>query len=94
MADTGWKTVGFGAEVVARVAEEAFADLKSPPRRIALPDCPTPTTPALANSYYPRAAHIVATAREMLGLRVDECASDLTDFVALDVPDTSFTGPF
>lgn len=94
VADTGWKTVGFGAEVVARVAEEAFADLKSPPRRIALPDCPTPTTPALANSYYPRAAHIAATAREMLGLRVDECASDLTDFVALDVPDTSFTGPF
>lgn len=94
VADTGWKTVGFGAEVVARVAEDALGDLKSPPRRMALPDCPTPTTPALANHYYPRAVHIVATARRMLGLNADDPISHATISVPLDVPDTSFTGPF
>lgn len=94
VADTGWKTVGFGAEIVARIAEEAFSALKSPPKRVALDDCPTPTTPALASHYYPRAVHIVVTAKRMLGLRVDVPAPYLTASVPLDVPDMSFTGPF
>jgi pyruvate/2-oxoglutarate/acetoin dehydrogenase E1 component len=94
VADTGWKTVGFGAEIVARVAEEALSDMKSPPRRVSLPDCPTPTTPSLANHYYPRAAHIVMTARGMLGLSVDDSILHMTTPVPLDVPDKSFTGPF
>lgn len=94
VADTGWKTVGFSAEIVARIAEEALSDLKSPPSRVALPDCPTPTTPALANHYYPRAVHIVATVRRMLGLSTDIPARHPTTSVPLDVPDMSFTGPF
>ena len=94
VADTGWKTVGFGAEIVARIAEEAFSDLKSPPRRVALPDCPTPTTPALANHYYPRAVHIVATVRRMLGLSADVVEPPVGTSVPLDIPDPSFTGPF
>jgi len=94
VADTGWKTFGVGAEIVARVAEEALSALKSPPKRVALPDCPTPTTPALAKHYYPRAVHIVAMARRMLGLGGDESVLHLTTSVPLDVPDLSFKGPF
>ena len=94
VADTGWKTGGFGAEIVARVVEEALGDLKSPPRRVARPDCPSPTTRALANHYYPRAVHIVHTAKGMLGLSIDDSLLDTTTSVPLDVPDASFTGPF
>jgi pyruvate dehydrogenase E1 component beta subunit len=94
VADTGWRTFGVGAEIVARVTEEAFSDLKSPPRRVALPDCPTPTTPALANHYYPRAVHIAAMAKRMLGLGGDDSIPHPTTFVPLDVPDLSFKGPF
>jgi len=94
VADTGWKTGGFSAEIVAQLAEEGFSDLKSPPRRVGLPDCPTPTTRALANHYYPRAIHIAATARRMLGFNADGPALDVTTSVLLDVPDMSFTGPF
>jgi len=94
VADTGWQTGGFSAEVIARVTEKAFSDFKSPPRRIALPDCPTPTTPALANLYYPRAAHIVVTAKEMMGLSADESVLYSPTSVPLDVPDMSFKGPF
>jgi pyruvate dehydrogenase E1 component beta subunit len=93
-ADTGWKTAGFGGEIVARVAEKAFSYLKSPPFRLALPDCPAPTTPALANYYYPRAVHIVAAARQMLGLGADDSIFEEDHDVPLDVPDMSFTGPF
>ena len=94
VADTGWRTGGFSAEIVARIAEEALSDLKCPPRRVALPDCPTPTTPALANHYYPRAVHIVATVKRMLGVNVDDSAWHPDTSIPLDVPDMSFTGPF
>jgi pyruvate dehydrogenase E1 component beta subunit len=94
VADTGWKTVGFSAEIVAQVAEEAFYQLKCPPRRVALPDCPTPTTSALAGHYYPRAVHIVATVKSMLGPDADPADLHATAPAPLDVPDPSFTGPF
>jgi len=94
VADVAWKTAGFGAEIVAQVVEEVFHELKSPPQRLTLPDCPTPSTAALANLYYPRAVHIVATVRKMLGLGADENIPDLMTNVPLDVPDLSFTGPF
>jgi hypothetical protein len=79
---------------VAEIAEESFGDLKSPPQRIGLPDCPTPTTPALANHYYPRAIDIVIAVRKMLGLDVNKTILNVSPYVPLDVPDLSFTGPF
>lgn len=93
VTDTGWKTGGFAAEIVARIAEQAFSDLKAPPGRVALPDCPSPTTQALANHYYPRAVHIAVTAKRMLGLSADEPVLDASSML-LDVPDPTFTGPF
>lgn len=95
VADTGWTTCGFSAEVVARVTEEAFNELKSPPVRIGLPDCPTPTTPELAKHYYPRFHDIVRAARKMFGLDGrKERLSELMSSLPLDIPDVSFTGPF
>jgi pyruvate dehydrogenase E1 component beta subunit len=94
VADIGWKTSGFGAELTARVVEKAFGDLKAAPKRVTSPDLPTPTTSALADHYYPRAVHIVAAAREMLRLTVDGALLEAVPSVPLDVPDMSFTGPF
>lgn len=94
VVDTGWKTCGFSAEIVALVAEKSFSDLKSPPVRIALPDCPTPTSPALAAHYYPLATHIAIAARKMLGLDTNDIQSRKSVSVPLDIPDISFKGPF
>ena len=94
VADTGWKTAGFSAEVIAMVSERAFNDLKTPPLRVALPDCPLPTTPSLANKYYPRAVHIATIISEMLGLGKDYTTAEISESVLLDIPDPSFTGPF
>ena len=93
VADTGWATVGFSAEIFARVAEELYGVLKCAPRRLALPDCPAPTTPALANLYYPRAIQLVAAARAMLGRSAPQLFEAAVDN-PLDVPDRSFLGPF
>lgn len=94
VADTGWKTGGFAGEIVALTAEKAWGSLKAPPARITLPDCPTPTTRALANHYYPRAVDLVATALDMLGHSLDESLFLQTSTIPLDVPDKGFTGPF
>ena len=94
VADTGWKTGGFSAEIVARVAEEAYSDLKAAPERVALPDVPTPTAPALAKFFYPRAAQIVAAAKRTLGLVHEEVDLSAQAALPVDVPDVTFTGPF
>lgn len=93
VADTGWRSVGFAAEIVARVAERCLGDLKQPPIRVALPDIPTPTTRALANYYYPQVAAIAAAARLLLG-RPAKPEPEIKPDAWLDVPDSTFTGPF
>jgi pyruvate dehydrogenase E1 component beta subunit len=95
VADTGWKTGGFGAEVVTLVVEEAFDALKSRPRRLGLLDCPTPTSLALSKLFYPRAVDLVSVASEMLGIPKEnlKLPHEVTS-MPLDVPDPTFTGPF
>lgn len=46
-------TAGFGAEITALIADEAFFELDAPPRRIAMPDIPSPHSPLLLNAVLP-----------------------------------------
>ena len=92
VADTGWKIGGFSAEIVACITEQAFTSLKASPRRVALPDTPTPTSPALAQHHYPGVATIVREARALMGLANVELGP--LSSVPSDVPDVSFAGPF
>ncbi|HET6584544.1 MAG TPA: transketolase C-terminal domain-containing protein [Nannocystaceae bacterium] len=98
--DTGHSTYGIGAEIVARVTAEAFEHLKAPPRRIGLPEHPTPSARSLAEGYYPRSPTIAATIGEVVGVapaRLAEVAERLAsarDCVPLDIPHPSFKGPF
>lgn len=94
VADTGWHSFGVAAEIVATAVEQEFRALKAAPERVALPDYPSPTSPALAGHFYPRAGHIHLAAKRSLGM------DPTTDLLAtkpqqrLDVPDSSFKGPF
>jgi len=94
IADLGTKSFGISGEIIARVVETSPALFKAAPARVCPPDYPTPTSPALANNYYPRAIHIVAAVRRQFGLPVDEASLSVDSSVFLDVPDKSFTGPF
>ena len=67
VADSGWLTAGFSAEVVARVVESLPIDcLKKSPIRIALPDAPAPTSRALEEAYYFSSDDIVEVTRKLL----------------------------
>ena len=93
VADTGSRSVGFAAEVIARVAEQCLTDLTQPPVRLTLPDVPTPTTRALSNYYYPLVHDLTAAARRLMGRPVRP-EPEIKPEAFLDVPDPGFTGPF
>lgn len=94
VCDQGTMTGGFAAEIVTRATEACFAELKAAPIRITLPDTPTPTTRALSNYYYPTINHVIAAAQKLMGKpAIDPWAGILPEH-KLDVPDSSFTGPF
>lgn len=59
-------TTGFGAEIVATVAAEAFEYLDAPPRRLATPDVPTPYSAGLMRSVLPGADSIAAAIDQLL----------------------------
>jgi 2-oxoisovalerate dehydrogenase E1 component len=46
-------TAGFGAEIAAVLATEAFFDLDAPIERLAVPDVPSPHSPVLLNAVLP-----------------------------------------
>ena len=59
------RTGGFGAEIAATVAEEAFEDLDAPVKRIAAPDTPVPFSPPLEKAFIPQVDDVTAGLREL-----------------------------
>jgi 2-oxoisovalerate dehydrogenase E1 component beta subunit len=59
------RTGGFGAEIAATIAEEAFEDLDAPLKRIAAPDTPVPFSPVLEKAYIPQVEDVVAGIKEV-----------------------------
>ncbi|MFO1402648.1 MAG: transketolase C-terminal domain-containing protein [Steroidobacteraceae bacterium] len=59
-------TGGFGAEVAAVLAREAFYSLDAPIERLAMPDIPSPHAPELLQAAVPDAARIGAALRALV----------------------------
>jgi pyruvate/2-oxoglutarate/acetoin dehydrogenase E1 component len=57
---------GFGAEIAATIAEEAFEDLDAPVKRITAPDTPVPFAPVLEQAYIPQVSDVVAGLKELI----------------------------
>lgn len=65
VADPGWQSAGFAAEVIAGVCEDLGASLSAPPARICLPDSHTPMSAALEEKYYPSDDSVAETVRNV-----------------------------
>lgn len=94
VADTGQAAYGVAAEVIAQASQRAFQYLKAAPAAITLPHIPTPTTPALADHFYPGAYDIAQAAHAMLGATTALPPIAPSDRRWEDTPDPSFTGPY
>lgn len=98
--DTGFVQYGIGSEIVSGVVGAAFDALKSAPRRLGLPDHPTPSSRGLVPGYYPDAPMIVRTVGDCLGLdpaNIEPVVAKLNaqrKELPIDVPDPFFKGPF
>ncbi len=60
-------SAGFGAEIAATVASEAFFDLDAPVSRLAMPDIPSPHNPVLMEAALPSVDDIRAKIEELIG---------------------------
>ena len=61
------RTGGFGAEIAAVVADEAFLDLDAPVARVTMPDIPSPHHPTLLEAAVPSVARIRAEIDRLVG---------------------------
>ena len=61
-------TAGFGAEVAATLAAEAFYSLEAPIERLAMPDIPSPHSPVLLEAAVPDAARIARVIQKLASL--------------------------
>ena len=67
VVEEGYRRLGVGAEIGARLFEEALPYLDRPFRRLAIPDVPIGSAPALVSRILPSEEEIVAAVREMAG---------------------------
>jgi pyruvate/2-oxoglutarate/acetoin dehydrogenase E1 component len=56
---------GFGGEIAATVAEEAFEDLDAPVKRVTAPDTPVPFSPPLEKAFIPQVDDVVRGLKEL-----------------------------
>jgi len=61
------KTAGFGAEIAAVVADEAFMDLDAPVARLTMPDIPSPHNPVLLDWAVPSVERIRDKIDDLVG---------------------------
>lgn len=91
--DNGHVAGGISAEIAASVVERSFDRLVAAPDRMGFPDHPTPTTPSLADGYYPLPHEIAETAARLVGIEQSFDPVDRGER-RLDQSDPAYQGPF
>jgi pyruvate dehydrogenase E1 component beta subunit len=99
VADTAGRTGGVGAELVSQVVERGFGCLRAAPVRISCPDHPAPSSPFMAETYYPTALTLAQAALTLADPTPDPALTArlhlaLARTGAHDTPYHNFCGPF
>ena len=92
--DSGFTTGSVAGEIVARVSMEMFNELNCAPARLAMPDIPEPTSPALTKGFYVRAADISIKVLNMMDKDTSAVIANLPEPIPHDIPGEWFKGPF
>lgn len=92
--DTASLTGSISGEIASRITVSCWESLKMPPQRLAMPDYPEATSPALTASYHNRAEHICEAVGRLVGRRVDVQGVIESRRYSHDVPGDWFQGPF
>jgi pyruvate dehydrogenase E1 component beta subunit len=92
--DTGNFTGSVSGEICARIGKECWGALLGAPERLAMPDYPEASSPALTEHYHVRAEHVVQKVGEMLARDLESDSLRRSRSFASDVPGDWFSGPF
>ena len=92
--DSSSGSFSVASEVIAKVSMSCYKDLKSPPKRLALRDTPSPTSFGLSKKYYIGANEIFELALEMLNKPPVDTTNKFLKDHPHDVPGDWFKGPF
>ncbi len=68
IVEEGWKSYGVGAEVMARIYEEAFDYADAPVKRVAQDEVPLPYNRTLEQMALPQVEDIIAAVKEVLNV--------------------------
>ncbi len=69
IVEEGWPQSGIGAEICARIVEQAFDDLDAPVLRVSGKDIPMPYAANLEKLALPKAADVIAAVKSVLYLQ-------------------------
>lgn len=96
--DTGFTTGSVAAEIIAKISIEKFNYMKKPPVRLAMPDIPEPTSPALTKNLYVTSIEIIDSVLKILNKKSNINKIKLKKALNYpkhhDIPDKNFEGPF
>jgi len=91
--DSGYRTGSIASEIVSRIVQQSYLKLRCPPRVVAMPDIPEPTSFGLTKHFHVGAPDIANAVVEMCDRKGDSTMF-FESTVAHDVPDSWFKGPF
>lgn len=96
LLETTNKFCSISSEIVAYLCENIFYELKLPPKIIALPDMPEPTSYFLTREYYPSIKNILVEISSFLNKKLDVKSIDneIKNNTHHDIPGDWFNGPF
>jgi pyruvate dehydrogenase E1 component beta subunit len=94
VVDSGTASGSIAGEIIARVSQDCWIDLRSAPVRLAMPDFPESTSPALTEHYHVRAEHIASAIARLTDHEIDCRELSKRRLNPHDVPGAWFTGPF
>ena len=96
VADNACEQASLGHEIISSLCRKDPGLFQTAPKLIAWPNHPVPTSPYLAEHYYPDCVQIVGAIFQQLNKPYDanQVKIALSNEVPTDIPNASFTGPF
>ena len=96
VADCAPETASVAHRLISGLYQQHSTLLQQPPRLIAYPNHPVPTSPYLANHYYPDSQNIAEAVLEILNKQPlkESVLKKLQSELPKDQPDRNFVGPF
>ncbi len=93
--DTGFETNSVSSEIITKIVEKFYKNLKSKPVRLAMPNTPEPTSIALTKNFYIDHKKIINRVIKILKIKPKKIKiRNFEDKIMHDIPSKTFKGPF